>query len=87
MNDWIHETLAQLGQGLEIGRAAPSNRYRLRLHLGRWSESGNHIKWTGWISGPQLRALYDYLTEHPELMDGQEPQEPPAVDPANPFTP
>ena len=85
MNDWKRETLAQLGQGLEISRAAPSDRYRLRLHLGRWSESGNHVKWSGWLQGYQLRRLYAYLTAHPELMEGQEPPEPPTVDAANPW--
>ncbi len=85
MNEWRRETLAPLGQGLEISRAAPSERYTLRLHLGRWSESGNHIKWSGWLQGYQLRRLYAYLTAHPELMEGQEPPEPPTVDPANPW--
>lgn len=84
MNDWKRETLAQLGQGLEISRAAPSDRYRLRLHLGRWSESGNHVRWTGWISPAQLRALYDYLTDNPELMEAPpEPEEGP--DPSDPW--
>ena len=85
MNEWTRETLAQLGQGLEISRAAPSERYRLRLHIGRWAESGNHIRWTGWISPAQLRRLYDFLGNNPQLMEGQEPPEPPTVDPANPW--
>lgn len=84
MNDWKRETLAKLGQGLEISRAAPSDRYTLRLHLGRWAESGNHVKWTGWISPAQLRALYDYLTDNPELMEPPtEPEEGP--DPSDPW--
>lgn len=84
MSEWERETLCDLGQGLELSLAAPSERYRLRLHIGRWSETGNHIRWTGWLQGYQLRRLYDYLTANPQLMEGQEPPEPPAVDP---FTP
>lgn len=84
MNEWRRETICVLGQGLEISRAAPSERYTLRLHLGRWSESGNHIKWSGWISPAQLFKLFHYLADHPELMEPPtEPEEGP--DPSDPW--
>lgn len=70
MNDeWRKETLCALGDGLELSRAAAAERYRLRLHIGRWTESGRHIRWTGWLKPSQLRSLYGFLTEHREVME------------------
>lgn len=85
MTEWKRRPLLDMGMGLELSEATYSDRYRLRLHLGRWSESGNHVRWTGWLQPYQLRRLYDYLADHPELMEAQEPPEPPTVDPADPW--
>lgn len=85
MNDWKRHTLCALGQGLELSEATYSDNIRLRLHLGTWTASNNHTKWSGWLQGYQLRRLYDYLGNNPQLMEGQEPPEPPTVDPANPW--
>lgn len=83
MNDWKRHTLCALGQGLELSEATYSDNIRLRLHLGTWTASNNHTKWTGWIDRRQLHRLFVFLRDHPEYRDEGEPED---VDPADPFT-
>jgi len=84
--EWARATLCTLGQGLELSEATVDGK-RAHLHLGTWAGPyGNRIRWTGWISGPQLRRLYSFLTAHPELMEGTEPPEPEPPDELHPFS-
>ncbi|MBR5110589.1 MAG: hypothetical protein IK099_10365 [Clostridia bacterium] len=82
---WARETLCPLGLGLELSFATVDHR-AAALNLGRWSESHNHIKWSGWLKPWQLRRLYRYLGDHPELMEGTEPPEPEPPDELHPFS-
>lgn len=85
MSEWSYTPVCDLGGGLELTYTSPDEDHRPRLHLGRWTPTKAHIRWTGWIDPAQLGRLYRFLQSHPEMMtDEGEPED---VDPADPFTP
>lgn len=83
MNTWTYEPIADLGGGLELTMTTPDEEHVPRLHLGRWTQTKSHIKWTGWIDRRQLHRLFVFLRDHPEYRDDTEPED---VYPADPFT-
>lgn len=85
MNTWTYQPISDLGGGLELTMTTPDEKHTPRLHLGRWTQTKSHIKWTGWITPAQLGRLFRFLQSHPEMMTDE--GEPPTVDPVDPFTP